>query len=98
MGLGAVSQRELAAHLSTSSVSVVKLIDRMERDGWVVRKQSPEDRRVKLLFLTPKAKSVWKDLTVHARAVIEQAHQGISEKEVSKVKKILSRIRKNLAT
>jgi MarR family transcriptional regulator for hemolysin len=98
MALGAMPQGELAAHLSTSSVSVVKLIDRMERDGWVVRKPSSEDRRVKLVFLTTKAKSIWKDLTAHARAVIEQAHRGISEKELSKVKKILSRIRKNLGT
>ncbi len=98
MALGAIPQGELAAHLSTSAVSVVKLIDRMERDGWVERKPSSEDRRVKLVFLTPKAKSIWKDLTVHARSVIEQAHRGISEKDLAKIKRILSKIRKNLGT
>ena len=98
MALGPIPQGELAVHLSTSSVSVVKLVDRLERDGWVVRKLSPEDRRVKLLFLTPKAKSVWKDLTVIARSVISQAHQGITKQEINTVKKILNKIRNNLKT
>jgi MarR family transcriptional regulator, transcriptional regulator for hemolysin len=96
MALGDMPQGELAGYLSTSAVSVVKLIDRMERDGWVVRKQSTEDRRVKNVSLTEKAKAVWKELTVHARSVIEQAHGGISEEEIERTKNILSKIRKNL--
>lgn len=98
IALGAMPQVELAAYLSISSVTVVKLIDRMERDGWVVRKPSIEDRRVKQVFLTKKAEAQWKDLTVIARSVIEQAHQGITKNEINTVKKILNKIRKNLNT
>lgn len=98
IALGAMPQGELAAYLSTSSVTVVKLIDRMERDGWVVRKPSAEDRRVKQVFLTKKAEAQWKDLTVIARSVIEQAHQGITKKEINTIKKILNKIRNNLNT
>ncbi len=96
IALGAMPQSELAAHLSTSSVTVVKLIDRMERDGWVVRKPNLEDRRVKMVSLTKKAEEKWEDLAVDARSVIDQAHKGITKKEINTVKNILSKIRSNL--
>ena len=98
IALGPMPQGELASFLSTSSVTVVKLIDRMERDGWVVRKQSEEDRRVKLVYLTRKAKGQWIDLTTIARSVIQQAHKGLTEDEIDTVKKLLGKIRKNLET
>ena len=30
------------------------LVDRLERDGWVERRQNPQDRRAKQVFLTNK--------------------------------------------
>jgi len=96
MAIGTMPQSELAAHLSTTPVTVVKLIDRMERDGWVERRLSAEDRRVKLIVPTSQAKAIWNELTVHARAIVKQAHAGISKKEIEIVKKTLSKIRKNL--
>jgi MarR family transcriptional regulator for hemolysin len=93
---GAMPQSELAAHLSTSPVSVVKLIDRMERDGWVERRASPEDRRVNQVVLTPQAKAVWSDLKDQAQSVVRQAYQGISTKEIENLKKTLNKIRENL--
>jgi MarR family transcriptional regulator for hemolysin len=96
MAIGTMPQSELAAHLSTTPVTVVKLIDRMERDGWVERQLSTEDRRVKLVVPTSQAKAIWSELTVHARAIVKQAHAGISKKEIEIVKKTLSKIRKNL--
>lgn len=96
MALGPMPQGELAAYLSTSPEAVVKTIDRLEHDGWVVRTPSPEDRRIKQVFLTKKAKAIWKDLNNLARSVIDQAHQGISEEDLSKLKQLLSKVRKNL--
>lgn len=96
MALGPMPQNELAAYLSTSAVSIVKLIDRMERDGWVVRKPYAEDRRIKQVALTEKAKAVWKSLAKQGRSVIEEAHRGISLTEIEAIKEVLSRIRRNL--
>lgn len=93
---GAMPQAELAAHLSTSPVSVVKLIDRMERDGWVKRQTSPEDRRVKMIVPTDKASLQWHELTEYAQAIVEQAYKGIPKKEIDALKKTLRRIRENL--
>ena len=95
--LGPLPQSELAGYLSTSSVSVVKLIDRMEKDGWVQRKPSLEDRRIKLVVLTEKATSVWESLSVHAQELVKQAYKGISRKEIDSIKRTLGKIRKNLS-
>lgn len=93
---GDMPQAELAAHLSTSPVTVVKLIDRMERDGWVERRPSTRDRRVKQVIPTSKAETVWDELTEYARGVVEQAYRGIPEKDIDRLKETLSKIRKNL--
>lgn len=96
--LGAMPQAELAAHLSTSPVSVVKLIDRMERDGWVERQPSANDRRIKQVVPTAQAAAIWSELTAHAQALIEQAYRGISEEELDTLKVTLRKIRENLET
>lgn len=96
--LGAMPQAELSEYLSTSPVSVVRLIDRMERDGWVERKQSAEDRRIKQVVPTAKAEAIWSELTALVRKFIKHAYQGISEEELDMVKKTLRRIRENLET
>ncbi len=96
--LGAMPQAELAGYLSTSPVSVVRLIDRMERDGWVERKPSAEDRRVNLVVPTARTEAIWGELSDHAKELVEHAYRGINKKELESVKKTLRRIRDNLAT
>jgi MarR family transcriptional regulator for hemolysin len=94
---GNMPQMELASYLSTTPVSIVKLIDRMERDGWVKRQPSTKDRRVKQVIPTNKAKSIWSSLTAQARSVVEQAHKGIQKEEIDRLKSTLHQIRKNLS-
>ncbi len=97
VGVGPMPQAELAAHLGITPASAVRLIDRMERDGWVERRPAPEDRRVNLVAPTPKALAVWDDLSAHARALLERAYQGIPEEEVRRTIQTLERVRENLA-
>ncbi|HEY1991641.1 MAG TPA: MarR family transcriptional regulator [Gammaproteobacteria bacterium] len=49
-------QGELAEHIGVEGPTLVKLLDRMARRGWVQRRPSPEDRRCKTVHLTPKAR------------------------------------------
>ena len=43
----------LARTLSCDASNVTGLVDRLEREGLIERQSSPEDRRVKVLALTP---------------------------------------------
>ena len=45
----------LGSYVYLDSSTLTGIIDRMERDGYVVRRPNPSDRRAVLLFLTDKA-------------------------------------------
>jgi MarR family transcriptional regulator for hemolysin len=96
VAIGPICQTDLAGRLSITPPSAVRLIDRMERDKWVVRKTSPDDGRVKLVAPTGNAIRIWDELSKAGRAVINKAYQGIHPAEIEMVKRVLERIRFNL--
>ncbi|NCO53115.1 MAG: MarR family transcriptional regulator [Deltaproteobacteria bacterium] len=96
MASGPRAQNELCELLSISAPSAVKLIDRMERDGWVAREIDAADRRVKRVVPTERTTAVWDELSVHSRELLEQAYAGIDPLEIDMTKKILARVRRNL--
>lgn len=49
------SQQDLADRLGVNRTMMVKLVDRLEADGLVVRRRNPDDRRSYLLEVTPLA-------------------------------------------
>jgi MarR family transcriptional regulator, organic hydroperoxide resistance regulator len=56
------SQRELAATLKFDASNVTDIADRLEERGLVTRQIDPNDRRVRLLALTPEGKAVRSEL------------------------------------
>ena len=58
-----ISQVRLASLTETDPMTLVRILDRMERDGWLERKPDPDDRRAARLHLKPAAlplvKQIW---------------------------------------
>jgi MarR family transcriptional regulator for hemolysin len=96
VGSGPVSQTELAKRLSITAATGVRLVDRMERDGWVTRQPDGSDGRVKLVIPTQCGVEVWEKLSRSGRKVLDQAYQGIDPNELETVKRLLARVRDNL--
>jgi len=96
IALGPMPQAELAGHLAITPASAVRLVDRMERDGWVVREADPADRRVKRVVTTAEARRVWGRISRHGRAVVDEAYKGIEAAEIARVMELLARVRANL--
>ncbi len=96
IALGPMAQASLAGHLAITPASAVRLVDRMERDGWVVREADPADRRVKRVVPTAEARRAWGRISRHGRAVVDEAHAGIEAAEIARVMKLLARVRANL--
>ncbi len=94
--LGPLSQSELADRLSITGATTARLIDRMERDEWVVREINPRDQRSKLIILTDKATKIWEEVSVAGRKLLDQAYKGVHPAEIETVKRVLERIRCNL--
>lgn len=93
---GEQSQVELAERLGIEAPTLAGILTRMERDGWLERFGCPDDRRRKRIRATPKAESVWERMTECCRKVRRDATQGISQGELSELKRICEKLRANL--
>lgn len=97
IALGPLPLTDLVKRLGISTATGVRLVDRMERDGWVTRETDHEDSRKKKLVPTKRAYDVWETVSVVGREMLDQAYMGVSAEEVEMVKEVLTRVRKNLA-
>lgn len=75
------AQARLAELLEIEPISVSRLIDRMEEGGWVERRPDPNDRRVRQVFPTKKARAVFDEVKTMATAVYDQAFAGMTTAE-----------------
>lgn len=96
IALGPMPQNALGEKLFITPPSTARLVDRMERDGWVERRSDAQDRRLKLVTLTSRAEAVWDEINHYARDVVEQAYKGIAADDIEQAIETLDRVRRNL--
>jgi MarR family transcriptional regulator for hemolysin len=95
---GGVNQAALAHSLDITAMTLVRLLDRLEADGLVVRMPDPHDRRAHLLAPTAKALPLIACIHGLARRIEREAQVGLSDAEATQVHALLCRMRSNLAT
>lgn len=93
-----VSQRELGDRLVVDRSNVTGLLDRMEKAGWVRRKDHPEDRRVYLVTLTPSGQALWAKANALYHEAIAQVTAGLSEKRMGECIETLAGLGTKAAT
>jgi DNA-binding MarR family transcriptional regulator len=64
---------EMAERLQVQHHSMVELVDRMVKRGYVQRKRGPEDRREVLLQLTAKGERTLRELSAHHQEELRDA-------------------------
>ena len=89
-------QNELALCTNRNRANVTRIIDILERNEIVERRDDPQDRRVFNIYLTDKGKALEKDTAECAKQSIEDALRGISDEEKTMVMKVLKRSIENL--
>lgn len=57
-----VTQQVLAERTAKDKACLTNLLGNLEKKGYVCRKEGSQDRRSKLVFLTPEGEQFWKDL------------------------------------
>lgn len=93
---GELSQAELANKMMVEPPTLVGILDRMERDGWITRNSCPADRRKKMIRATTAAEPVWEKIAEGGRRVRASATAGLTEQEVETLKQLLDRVNRNL--
>ncbi|MEM7810892.1 MAG: MarR family transcriptional regulator [Planctomycetota bacterium] len=93
---GEVPQTELAEMLRVEPSAVVRIVDRMERDGWIERVPDPTDRRKKQIRPTSRAEPVWKTIRALGMENRSRALAGMTEDEVADLRRLLRKMVENL--
>jgi DNA-binding MarR family transcriptional regulator len=94
---GEMSQQELADQLHKDKNSVTKLVDAIERKGFVVRRQNISDRRSNTLVLTEKAESLKADAKQKGIDILDRMLEGISEEEIRTFLTTLRKLNMNMS-
>lgn len=93
---GEMSQQQLADQLHKDKNSVTKLVDAIERKGFVVRRQNKLDRRSNTLVLTEKANQLKPGAKQKGISILEEMLEGISEEELRVFLTILHKLNSNM--
>lgn len=93
---GAMSQQKLADMMQKDKNSVTKLVDAIERKGFVVRQQSSLDRRSNIIFLTEKAELLKSSAKQNGIYILDRMLDGISEEELRDFLSTLSKLNHNM--
>jgi len=75
------TQSELAEMLEVEKATAGRMVDRMEKKGWVVRRPDVADRRVNRLFLTADADLIQVQLAQIADRTVDNALALLSARE-----------------
>lgn len=85
-------QKELATSLALDGSSVVRLIDALEQAGMVRRCEEDGDRRAKVIVLTDVGRDTVAQVEIVAKAVRDQALEGISDADIALAASVLDRV------
>jgi DNA-binding MarR family transcriptional regulator len=88
--MGDLSLSELSEKMSARNSTITGIVDRMERDGLVVRERSQSDRRVVLIRATDKGQALAASVPVPSMEVFAAALRALDEHDRRELRRILS--------
>lgn len=91
-----LTQGTLAERLGVEGPTLVRTLDRLEREGLVERRPLPRDRRAKTVHLTEAARPLVGRIEAEAAAVRAEILAGIPEAELALCLAVLERVAEGL--
>jgi len=87
---------ELAAQRGVQPSTISKMIQRMEKAGFVVRRADPDDQRVSRVYLTDHGRAVQDEIHRTLCAIEGETVQDLTTEERLLVRRLLMQMRDNL--
>jgi DNA-binding MarR family transcriptional regulator len=87
-----VTQKDLVLRLDVEQATMASTLNRMERDGLIIRRPHPEDSRAQLIFLTAQAKSLKEQAIKAAREVNAMALSDLDDAEKETLIALMPRV------
>ena len=82
--------------LDLEKAPLSRLLDRMEKKGWIVRKNDKVDKRIKTVFLSKKIKPIIVKMRDKAQLTRQEALSNLSYIEDQNLRHYLKRIKETL--
>src|SRR5205085_6076625 len=92
------TQSELAEMLEVEKATAGRMVDRMEKKGWVMRRPDATDRRVNRLYLSPEADLIQVRLAQIADRTVDDALGLLSPAEIEQFSEAMRRVKRQLQT
>lgn len=92
-----IHQVGLAERLDVESITLCRMVDRLQEADLVERRANPADRRAWCLYLTERARQLLDELRPLALSLMDEALMGLSAPEKEQLHGLLERVRTNLS-
>lgn len=89
-------QKALADSIGIEGPTLVGLLDRMARDGWIERRQCGDDRRSKRVFLSPRARAIMREINHEAAMLRRDLFRGVAEEDLDCCCRVLEQLKQKL--
>ncbi|RUA10654.1 MAG: MarR family transcriptional regulator [Flavobacteriia bacterium] len=89
-------QNDLALITNRSKTSLTRLINTIEKKGFVHRVHSKEDKRINYIYLTEKGKEIFERSLPILQNLIKRLQEGIDPEDLKNTIKVLNKIQKNI--
>jgi len=90
-----ITQKHIADMVFVESPTLVPIVDKMQKDGYLTRQVDPKDRRNNLIFMTKKSKDVVDPIIDCILEIRNMGLNRISKKDMEITKKVLAQIVSN---
>jgi len=90
------SQKELAEHLEISPAAVAVSLKKLEAEGYITRKESKGDNRIKSIGVTPKGLKIVTDSRIIFDSIDTDMFEGIDEDELLRCMATLEKLQSNI--
>jgi DNA-binding MarR family transcriptional regulator len=86
----------LAERLQVTPATITKMLQRMEKAGFILRKPDPEDQRVSRVHLTEAGRAIQSQVQAVWQRMERETFDGFTQEERALLRRFLQRIRENL--
>jgi DNA-binding MarR family transcriptional regulator len=91
-----LTHSELAASLHVQPATMTKMVQRMEKAGFVERKSDPDDQRVSRVYLTDAGRAVEAEVKQVWRTLENETFDGFTMEERVLLRRFFLQVRENL--
>lgn len=93
---GSVTQKSIEGYLDVSHPTVVGIVARLEKNGYLICYSDKTDRRNKIVAMTERSARVIHEVQRKIAAQEEKLLQGLSAEEIEQLQRLLNTILKNV--